>query len=331
VDDSVTLDRREIYDALAEMPVKALSSTYYPAEDRVRDAFSESGSPVITFHSVLKYGAFPLAEILTEILHIGEQGIGSPVEIEFCVNLGSGPNAAGEFALLQVRPMGAREEMMHVDISKEDIDRSFIHSQQALGNTITRNIQDIVFVKPEDFDPAKTLAIAQEIGKMNALFTRQNRKYLLIGPGRWGSADRWLGIPVRWEDISGVGAMVETEHQKLQAEPSQGSHFFHNITTLGINYLTVSERKGDGIHWQWLNDLPKEMETEHMAHVHLRQPFTLKVDGRHSLAVICIEDKTQLAARGKRLKPGIGYEKRSRPQLFCSEPSHAVHRGYGDF
>ena len=152
VDDSVTLDRRNIYDALAETPVKVLSSTYYSAENRIRDSSSESGSPVLTFHPVLKYDAFPLAEILMELLHIGEQGIGSPVEIEFCVNLGSGPNAAGEFALLQVRPMGAREELMRVDISEEEINRGFIHSQQALGNTVTHNIQDIVFVKPEDFD-----------------------------------------------------------------------------------------------------------------------------------------------------------------------------------
>jgi len=290
VDDSVTLDRREIYDALAEAPVRALSSTYYPEEDRIRDSFSESGSPVITFHPVLKYDAFPLADILTELLHIGEQGIGSPVEMEFCINLGSRPNTTGEFAMLQVRPMGAREEMMRVDISEEEIEQAFIHSQQALGNTVTRNIQDIVLVKPEEFDPAKMPAIAQEIRKMNALFTRENRKYMLIGPGRWGSADRWLGIPVKWEDISGVGAIVETDHTKLQAEPSQGSHFFHNITTLGINYLTVSERKGDFIDWQWLNDQPSVTETEHVVLVHLKQPFILKVDGRQSRAVIYIED-----------------------------------------
>ena len=292
VDDSVTLDRREIYDALAEVPVRALSSTYYPGEDRIRDVFSESGSPVITFHPVLKYDAFPLAEILTEMLHIGEQGIGSPVEIEFCINLGSEPDAAGEFALLQIRPMGAREELMQVDISKEEIDRSFIHSQQALGNTVTRNIQDIVFVKPEDFDPAETQTIAQEIGKMNQFCSRQGRKYLLIGPGRWGSADRWLGIPVKWGDISEVGAIVETDHHRLQAEPSQGSHFFHNITTLGINYLTVAERNGDVIDWQWLGNLPKEMESEHVALVRLKQPFTLKVDGRQSQAAIYVQEES---------------------------------------
>jgi hypothetical protein len=287
VDDSVTLARREIFDALVEPPVQAMCSSYDPQEGRIRDSYRKSGSPVVTFHSVLKYSTFPLADILTDVLKIGEAGMGSPVEMEFCVNLGSGNQSNPEFAILQLRPMGAREELMRIDISKEEIEQSLIYSRQALGNTIATDIRDVVFVKPDDFDSAKTQAIAHEIGKLNALQTQAGRKYFLIGPGRWGSADRWLGIPVRWEEISGVGAIVEVDHPQLQAEPSQGSHFFHNITTLGINYLTVLQTKGDHIDWQWFHRQPIEMETEHAVLVRLEQPLVLKVDGRQSRAVVC--------------------------------------------
>lgn len=288
VDDSITLARREVYETMAEFPVRVLSSTYYPNENRIRDMFSKEGSPVITFFSVLKHDAFPIAGILSDLLQIGEQAMGSPVEMEFCINLGDAPHASGEFAILQLRPMGAREELMRIDIDQKEIDSAFVYSRQALGNTLLNDIQDIVFVKPTDFDPGKTLAIAREIGKINQSFRQEGGKYVLIGPGRWGSADRWLGIPVRWEEISEADAIVEADHPKMHAEPSQGSHFFHNITTMGISYLTVSHNKGDRIDWPWLNEQPRKMETDYIAVVHLDRPFVLKVDGRQSRATIYV-------------------------------------------
>jgi hypothetical protein len=290
VDDAVTLARREVFDALGESPVRTLCSTYIPEEGRIRDSFRPSGSPVVTFYPVLKHGAFPLAELLTDLLRIGEEGMGSPVEMEFCLNLPNGQHRKPEFAILQLRPMGAREELMRVDISQAEIDRSLIYSRQALGNTIAHDIQDIVLVKRDRFDPAETVAIAREIGRINAKLVEQERKYLLIGPGRWGSADRWLGIPVRWEEICGVGAIVEADHPRLNAEPSQGSHFFHNISTLGINYLTGIEAKGDRVDWQWISDQPAAMDTGYVALVHLEQALVLKVDGRQSRAVVYTGD-----------------------------------------
>jgi hypothetical protein len=130
------------------------------------------------------------------------------------------------------------------------------------------------------------MEIAREIARINATLVKADRKYLLVGPGRWGSADRWLGIPVAWADISGVGAMIETESDKLVAEPSQGSHFFHNITTLGINYITVSKAAGDWIDWDWLTALPRLNDATFVAHARLESPVTLKVDGRRSQCVI---------------------------------------------
>jgi hypothetical protein len=149
-------------------------------------------------------------------------------------------------------------------------------------------MQDILYVKPEVFEPSKTREIAQEISKMNAKLAQENRKYLLIGPGRWGSADRFLGIPVNWRDIHGVGAIVEAGSENLTCEPSQGSHFFHNITTLGINYLTVTDQRHGYLDWDWLTKQHVHDQTEHVAHVRVEQPMMLKVDGRSSTGVLFV-------------------------------------------
>jgi hypothetical protein len=241
---------------------------------------------VLTFSSVLKYNSFPLADILKEMLELGQQGLGCPIELEFSVNLCQTKVCNPEFAILQIRPMTAREELMKVVIDDEDIKQAFCFSSNALGNAVKKDMEDILYVKPDEFDPGRTPEIAQEIGKMNAMLQQEGRQYLLIGPGRWGSADRWLGIPVNWSEICGVGAMVETAHPQLKAEPSQGSHFFHNITTLGINYITVLENNRDFIDWNWLTFLPTTTESTYIAHVRLDKPLTLKVDGRKSQSVV---------------------------------------------
>ncbi|MFQ5483886.1 MAG: PEP/pyruvate-binding domain-containing protein [Desulfobacterales bacterium] len=286
VNDGATLARREIIDASDESSVKALCSAYIPEEHRIRDSGGMKGYPLVTFASILKYHLFPLSDILKDILAIGQDGMGCPVEIEFAVDLNADKTGKHQFAILQIRPMSAREEMMNVDILPEDLNRAFCISQHALGNTVNEEMFDIVYIKPDSFDPALTVEIARQIGQINAKLLNADRKYLLIGPGRWGSADRWLGIPVKWSDICGVGAIVETGHPTLNAESSQGSHFFHNITSLGINYLTADEKKGNRLDWQWLNSLPRATETDHVAHVALDHNMTLKVDGRKSQAVI---------------------------------------------
>ena len=144
------------------------------------------------------------------------------------------------------------------------------------------------YVKPETFDPARTIEIAREIGAMNNILLQEDRKYLLVGPGRWGSADRWLGIPVGWADICGVGAIAETTSAQIRAEPSQGSHFFHNITTMGISYINVSDSNGDFFDWDWLTAIPTRHTSKYVAHVKLDKAMTIKVDGRKSCCVMFI-------------------------------------------
>ena len=284
--DGANLWYREVTEAEHELPMQFLASTYVPDEHRIRDTVHIPGQRVLTFAHILKYREFPLADILKDMLELGEQGMGCPVEMEFSVNLSAEPDHPPQFAFLQLRPMTARAELEQVNISTEEIENAFCFSGKALGNALKHDMADIILVKPEAFDPGRTMEIAREIARINATLVKADRKYLLVGPGRWGSADRWLGIPVAWADISGVGAMIETESDKLVAEPSQGSHFFHNITTLGINYITVSKAAGDWIDWNWLTALPRLSDATFVAHAQLESPVTLKVDGRRSQCVI---------------------------------------------
>lgn len=288
VNENVTLDKREIFDATGEPPLQRLASTYIPDEHRIKDTMQPGGYPVLTFAQVLKYRSFPLAALLRQLLALGQEGMGCPVELEFSVNLCLVDQRNPEFAVLQLRPMTAKAELMQVDIKKSEIRGAFCFSTRALGNTIKENIADILYVKPDEFDSGRTPEIAREIGVHNQRLLQEGRKYVLIGPGRWGSADRWLGIPVNWSDICGVGALVETFHPQLKAEPSQGSHFFHNITTLGINYISVPDGGQDFLNWDWLRALPATAESTHVCHVRLPKPMRLKVDGRTSQAVIHI-------------------------------------------
>ncbi len=286
ITDGDHLVRREVTDADQEPPVRMLASTYVPQEHRIRDTVDIPGYRVLTFAQVLKYDLFPLASLLKDSLSLGSRGMGCPVEIEFSVNLPETSDKQPEFAFLQLRPMTARAEQVEVSISEDEIKEAICYSVRALGNAQKAMMEDIVYVKPEPFDPARTPEIARQIAALNADLEKQQRKYLLIGPGRWGSADPWLGIPVNWADISGVGAIIEAMSDKLQAEPSQGSHFFHNITTLGINYISITGQGDDFIRWDWIQGQPLVRETEFVAHVRCRRPLVLKVDGRSSRSVI---------------------------------------------
>jgi hypothetical protein len=284
--EDATLERLEINDAVHDAPVRHLCSTYSAQDHRIRDGVQTSGYPVCTFANILKYQSFPLAEILGDLLRIGRVGMGCPVEIEFAVKMPFDAEQKPLFELLQIRPMAVNQYNLEIEISAEDISSAFCYSTMALGNGQFKAIEDIIFVNPDTFDAADTIEIAAEIGNINREMTLSNRKYLLIGPGRWGSADRWLGIPVRWTDISGVGAIVEATIKGLKADPSQGSHFFHNITSLGISYLNTSEGGQDFIDWKWLQTLSARKETPHLKHVVLKKPLTIKIDGKRSKAVI---------------------------------------------
>jgi hypothetical protein len=284
--DDPTLARLDLSDALDHPMVQYLSSTFHVQDNRIRDSFSKKGFPVLTFANILKYNSFPLAGILEEVTRIGSRWMGSSVEVEFAVNLPKDGQSKPEFSLLQIRPMGRYKQNLGVKISKSDINKAFCYSSLSLGNGEYKDIYDVVYVNPETFDAGKTIEIAVEINKINALFNENNRKYVLIGPGRWGSSDRWLGIPVGWNDISNVGVMVETTIESIKADPSQGSHFFQNITSLGISYITVSDKGDDFIDYDFFSCQTCENTTQYLKHIHFETPIKILVDGTTSQAVL---------------------------------------------
>lgn len=281
------LTLRRISDASDEEPVVLLSDVYVPEEHRIREGCGHAGPRLLTFSHILKYNALRLPEFLAEFMKLGRKGMGCPVEIEFSVNIFSAPeNRKPEVALLQIRPMIGLEPISEIQVTDDEIPRAFCHSTHALGNGIKEHIRDIVFVKPDAFRVSHTIDIAREISSMNAQLVREDRKYLLIGPGRWGSVDRSLGIPVDWFDISGVESIIEAISEELKAEPSQGSHFFYNITRLGIDYVMITRSGGDFLDWEWIQSRPRVAETAHVARVRSEQPFVIKVEGKRSRCVM---------------------------------------------
>jgi hypothetical protein len=205
--------------------------------------------------------------------------------MEFSVDPLKTPNRPPIFALLQMRSMTSKAQLTQVSISTPEIQRAFCCSTRALGNLQRSDIFDLVYIDPQTFNPAQTRQIVPEIAYFNQRLNALNRPYLLIGPGRWGSSDPWLGIPVGWSDISGVAGIVESGLPALKAEPSQGSHFFHNVATIGIAYLSITGAQ-DFLRWDRLAALPAAEKKKFTIHVQLPRPCTLKVDGRTSLAVI---------------------------------------------
>jgi hypothetical protein len=280
------LEKRDIESAETEYPIRMLSSVYIPEEHRIRDSGYLSGLKIPTFAAILKHNIFPLPQLLSDILDIGRKGMGCPVEIEFAVNLGTEKIRKNEFYFLQMRPMATEVNHEDVSITKEDLKHAICFTRQALGNGKIDRISDIVYVKPATFQISETEIMADEIGKMNVILSRESRPYLLIGPGRWGSADRWLGIPVQWHHISGTGAIIELKNAQIHADPSQGSHFFQNITSIGIPYLTVDENADDMLNWDRIEKYSEIQSTRYIRHVRPDIPIIVKLQGAKSLGII---------------------------------------------
>jgi len=263
-----------------------IASTYVGADDRLYPGINRDGPRVLDFSPILEFDYFPLAQILEKLLKISEVAIGSPVEIEFAVDLDPRQNFPAEFAFLQVRSMVAREDFVQVDVGKWNDDEIVCYCKNALGNGVRQDIYDIVYVKRETFKLAKTRAMVPQIRKINKTLLDIGTPYLLIGAGRWGSTDEWLGIPVVWSDIAGAGVIVETQVEERGIDPSEGSHFFHNMTSSRIGYLTMSRDPMDRMDWEWLETLELVEETEDVVHVRSPMPLEVRIDGRKKIGAI---------------------------------------------
>jgi len=267
-----------------------IASTYDKNDEMIRDTFVKEGPHLITFAGILKYDVFPLVKILKDILEAGLNSMGSPVEIEFAVNIDPENKEKPLFSIIQIRPLVISKEKSLIawdenEIKKEDI---LIYSNNALGNGIINTIQDILYVIPEKFDSAKTIEIAKEVGEINK--TLKDRPYLLIGPGRWGTQDRWLGIPVQWAEISNVKVMVEKALEDFNIKPTQGTHFFQNIISRGIGYINITLKKSEGnIDWDWINNQKFEKKLNFVKHIKLSKALNVKLDGKNGRGLILKE------------------------------------------
>ena len=279
--------RYELTIAEKDQTLFYVGSTYSPENDAVYDGISRSGKRVVTFAPVLKHKAFPLAEILDVLLDLGTWGMGVPIELEFAVNLKVPENSPKQFELLQMRPLvisHEREELDVENISQEDL---LCQSEQVLGNGAITNVFDIVAVDIEKFDRGKSRAVASEVSAINSKLLDQKKPYLLIGVGRWGSLDPWLGIPVTWDQISGASVIVEAGFKDLNVTPSQGSHFFQNITSFRIGYFTVNSFEHFGfIDWDWLSSIPAVEELKYTKHFRFDQPVIVKISGHKNKGII---------------------------------------------
>jgi hypothetical protein len=282
LDLNIDLVLRNVADAVTEPPVSGLVSTYLPEDGRIRDAASLQGPKLVTFASILKHKTFPLADLLTDLLNLGRHGMGCHVEFEFAVNLNSPP----VFYILQMRPMPIGGDPYDAEITDEDKGAAACFSSSAMGHGKYDQLADVVYVKPDAFDTSRTREMAAQVRRFNAVLKSEKRLYLLIGPGRWGSFDPWLGIPVKWEEINGAGAIVELRNADLKVDPSQGSHFFQHITTHGIPYLTISDEGDDFIRWDQIQNIKIIEETEFLCHARLPSPLLIKCNGRVSQSII---------------------------------------------
>ena len=263
-----------------------LGSTYSAENDSIVDGISRPGVRLITFAQILKHEAFPLARLISELLEKCATGTGGPVEIEFAGNLPS-RGRPGRFGFLQLRPLAMskeREEVKIGDVADEDL---LCRSNMVLGNGRVDDIQDIVMVDKETFERSRSREVALIVGRFDAILRKQGRSYLLIGVGRWGSADPHLGIPVGWNQICGAGVIVECGFRDFQVAPSQGTHFFQNLTSSNVGYLTVSSDSRDGfVDWEWLASLPAVREEECVRHIKLEKPMTVTLSGATGEGVI---------------------------------------------
>ena len=284
--EGVNLLRLRIKEAEKDQSLKHAASTYDLQNHMIREGTIHKGKKLITFANVLKHKTIPLDEILQDLLAVFEKEINNPIEIEFAIDLKTSKDEPVIFNFLQIRPIVSTEKDNHFDMEEIDTTQTLIYSESALGNGQI-DLYDVVYVKPENFSSFKSKEIAEELGELNEAFRKENRNYLLVGPGRWGTADSSLGIPVKWGQISQARVIVESGMDNYRIDPSQGTHFFHNLTAFRVGYFTVNTYIDEGIYdLDYLDSLPAEFENEHLRHIRFDNPLKVQIDGKHSKGAV---------------------------------------------
>lgn len=287
VDDAFNLLRLSVKNADADGSLRYIVSTYDPYDQIIRDGYYPGGRKILSFVNILQHDVFPLAEMLDKVLQIGQAEMGRPIEIEFAVNIHPDDQTKATFYLLQIRPIVDNKEIMNEDLTVVTQEESIITSSSVLGHGIINDVFDLIYVKTDAFNSSNNQLIAYEIEKLNRQFSEEGKGYVLVGPGRWGSSDHWLGIPVKWPHISNARVIVECGLENYRIDPSQGTHFFQNLTSFGVGYFTINPFRGDG--WfdeEFLNEQPALFESDFLRHVRFAQPILAKMDGKKSIGAV---------------------------------------------
>jgi len=286
-DDGENVLTHRIKTAEADESIYDISSVYDYTDNILREGKIYKGKRIITFANVLKYNSFPLADILQKVLSICQTAMNNPVEIEFAVDLNKKTNDIGVFNLLQIRPIVADTNEYDVDADETHEEKILLSSDSALGNGIIKGVQDIVYVKPETFNSVNNPKIVPIIEKLNDQFRDRNENYILVGPGRWGSSDHWLGIPVQWTQISQARLIVEAGLKDYTVDPSQGTHFFQNLTSFRVGYFTINPFRNEGMFdISFMNQQPAIYEDEFVRHIRFDSEMLIKIDGKKSKGII---------------------------------------------
>ncbi|MGK9476954.1 PEP/pyruvate-binding domain-containing protein [Melioribacter sp. OK-6-Me] len=287
IDEENIIKKYPLHEALKDDTLKFTCSTYSNDNNKIYDGIERPGPKLFTLLPILKYKIFPLTDILNLLLEMGNWGTASPVEIEFAVNLSVRHGKPAEFALLQMRPMVINSEVEELDVSNYSHDTLLCKSNNVLGNGIKNDIRDIVYVNRHKFESKFTSMMAEEVEYFNNKLIGMRAPYLLIGIGRWGSLDPWLGIPVIWEQINGVGAIVESNYGHTNIIPSQGSHFFQNLTSFKVGYFSINQIDEENyVDWEWLDGLEPLEEKIYTKHIRLEKPLTIKINGQKNYGII---------------------------------------------
>ena len=286
VDDGFNLKKLRVQNAGKNSPLRFIASTYDPNDQIIRDGYYEGGRRIVSFANILKHDTLPLAKTLETVLEIGEKGMGRPVEIEFAVDIEG--QRRGQFYILQIRPIVDSKEVVSEDLENVSKDKLLLHSFTALGNGVTCDVKDVVYVKTKGFSASNNPQIAYEIEEINNKFRKDDSNYVLVGPGRWGSSDNWLGVPVKWAHICQARVIVELALEGYQIEPSQGTHFFQNLTSFGVGYFTINPFKDvrDYFDEDFLDSLPAVYETEFVRHVRFENPLSIKINGKKRVGIV---------------------------------------------
>ena len=288
VDDGFNIRNLRVKEADKDGSLDFIASTYDPYDQVIRDGIYEGGRKVISFCGVLQQGVFPLPELLQMSQKFGAMEMRRPVEIEFACNLNK--DRTGNFYLLQIRPIVDSKQMLDEDLTQIADGRCLLRSRNSLGHGISEEVTDVVYVKvDEHFTAVNNPAIAVDVERINRKFLDAGTNYVLVGPGRWGSSDSWLGIPVKWPHISAARVIVESGLKNYRVDPSQGTHFFQNLTSFGVGYFTINTYLNDGIFRQDVLDaMPAVEETEHVRHVRFERPLKIMMDGKKQLGVVLL-------------------------------------------